>query len=855
MIDKHIKNTTNQLKNSDITCRKCFYPESGPAKSIIVNALIKLYDNNLCVLMNEQRHDGEHLKYQCLKSGKPLTVCDTSVISGMKPDAKFVIYLNDVTDGVIRHAITLTDTQMQRCITRARLTQAYKQATEEMTDIITISNVDDVVLQYMQSNWNSHTESCAMKKLRELYFALLGDDFSNITFNTEQKCITIYTAKHLGDVIETLFADCIQKVKKSFLNEDLEIGYPSVSSTTRVILGAGGVTREVLLPAQSRCVLIRKTGHDVMVRDHVIKKMERYGPVSKVDEYNGDDDMWGKVTFETSVGSNAALADSTISSSMLLQSDVYQYEDKATLSDNLYTIISESSFCAHASRQRDPKENLHMEMKAFADRIVRRLETTMPSGRAKVKMHIPRPDDDYIKCTVIFPEFHLLSSGEDAVKGGKVNPINVTSVHGNHDNICPTFSLQINKKLYALMNEQIHQINADCKSAVTCTRVSDTADVKLTYECSDVVPLHTVKRKLNAVLYPKQIQISRKQNKRLSQDSVKLHLKYVELANNVLITVQVNAVSIYGSQTNGASVQKHIKGYLDTNTAIWHALQLDDINSIEARKVVDMVQDSKADFETNHITHVNYWLEKNVLLFEGILDSSKVIEMFLSKKVPLIKSISSVTNQPVEDDMCAVCLCPIEGISFTPQTCKHTFCMGCIRQNVEVAITNGTFPVVCPHCSEEMCLRDLYKLGESCSIDVRKLAEKSLNTFVEANPAYSYCSGLRCNGVCIDGDASADYIPCSTCLVEHCKLCKLNRHTGETCDEHQQKIFHILQWQREDPKNHKLCPKCNMPIEKTGGCNNVYCSFCHTSICWQCLASFSASDACYNHMANENHHD
>lgn len=50
-------------------------------------------------------------------------------------------------------------------------------------------------------------------------------------------------------------------------------------------------------------------------------------------------------------------------------------------------------------------------------------------------------------------------------------------------------------------------------------------------------------------------------------------------------------------------------------------------------------------------------------------------------------------------------------------------------------------------------------------------------------------------------------------------------------------------------KNSSPCPGCNMAIEKNGGCNHMYCIYCHTHYCHVCHAmgidySHFGSEAC-----------
>jgi ATP-dependent RNA helicase DHX8/PRP22 len=51
-----------------------------------------------------------------------------------------------------------------------------------------------------------------------------------------------------------------------------------------------------------------------------------------------------------------------------------------------------------------------------------------------------------------------------------------------------------------------------------------------------------------------------------------------------------------------------------------------------------------------------------------------------------------------------------------------------------------------------------------------------------------------------------------------------------------------------DPQNRSLCPRCNVGIEKNGGCMHVECRACHSHICWRCKKHFEDSASCYGHL-------
>jgi len=52
----------------------------------------------------------------------------------------------------------------------------------------------------------------------------------------------------------------------------------------------------------------------------------------------------------------------------------------------------------------------------------------------------------------------------------------------------------------------------------------------------------------------------------------------------------------------------------------------------------------------------------------------------------------------------------------------------------------------------------------------------------------------------------------------------------------------------------KLCPKCESPIEKNGGCNHMSCRKCKAEFCWACMtlwASHNHSMACTRYVEDE----
>ena len=56
------------------------------------------------------------------------------------------------------------------------------------------------------------------------------------------------------------------------------------------------------------------------------------------------------------------------------------------------------------------------------------------------------------------------------------------------------------------------------------------------------------------------------------------------------------------------------------------------------------------------------------------------------------------------------------------------------------------------------------------------------------------------------------------------------------------------QWKKKHQA--KTCP-CGATIEKTEGCNHMYCIACKSHLCWNCLEKFPTKTATYNHLTDK----
>ena len=145
------------------------------------------------------------------------------------------------------------------------------------------------------------------------------------------------------------------------------------------------------------------------------------------------------------------------------------------------------------------------------------------------------------------------------------------------------------------------------------------------------------------------------------------------------------------------------------------------------------------------------------------------------------------------------------------------------------------FPPRC--CNERIQLHHARKVLPMTMIT--RFAEKETEY---GTPNRTYCH--RCNTFIPpqiqDGnnEATARAV-CPSCQAATCTGCKAESHLG-ACreDEHQGQLRRLTQ-----EMNWKVCPSCNIVVERTGGCNHITCT-CGHEFCYNCGMSFHAC-SCY----------
>ena len=235
---------------------------------------------------------------------------------------------------------------------------------------------------------------------------------------------------------------------------------------------------------------------------------------------------------------------------------------------------------------------------------------------------------------------------------------------------------------------------------------------------------------------------------------------------------------------------------------------------------------------------------------QGYVEAKKLIGSLLREKFGSKNKLGSME--------CCACFCDVVPPSCRLRSCGHVYCETCVKIHLAVSAENKIFPVVCvkEDCGKPMSWQDMQFVCDNDTAAFRKLLKSAVDFYIVQNKGkVKYCGTKDCGSV-YRCTAEGKSFHCSLCDVTWCTKCHVPYHTGITCAVN--KLVntdnfdpHVKEWILDDPKKRKICPKCETGIEKISGCNNIHCTNCKASICWNCLKHFDDGSQCYSHLEEE----
>ena len=165
--------------------------------------------------------------------------------------------------------------------------------------------------------------------------------------------------------------------------------------------------------------------------------------------------------------------------------------------------------------------------------------------------------------------------------------------------------------------------------------------------------------------------------------------------------------------------------------------------------------------------------------------------------------------------------------------CMHVFHKECISLSIKAKIKNNELEILCPmdDCLKKLSVEDMHTFLDKSLIT--KYYELTFKEYVSLNHKdTSWCPTPNCNAVFMFLN-NTNYYECPACKIEYCLKCRVQFHTGLTCQQFKDKGVDKSFEEFVKGAKFKQCPQCNYWVEKASGCNHMTCR-CKKQFCYLC---------------------
>ncbi|XP_028411294.1 E3 ubiquitin-protein ligase arih1l-like [Dendronephthya gigantea] len=218
-----------------------------------------------------------------------------------------------------------------------------------------------------------------------------------------------------------------------------------------------------------------------------------------------------------------------------------------------------------------------------------------------------------------------------------------------------------------------------------------------------------------------------------------------------------------------------------------------------------------------------------------------LVQSTMKKVQRLSRSNSASTSAAV----CDICLQSATSLqSFQGLECGHEFCARCWKEYLTSKIMDEKKEnIACPAVKCDILVNETF-VGRILNDEIvkRKYHHLIANSFVVNNRLIKWCPAPDCMNAVKASYSDANAVTC-LCGHEFCFGCAEPVHEPVNCSL-------LKRWIKkcnDDSEtanwisaNTKECPKCQVTIEKNGGCNHMVCrnSNCKADFCWVCLGAW-----------------
>jgi len=189
----------------------------------------------------------------------------------------------------------------------------------------------------------------------------------------------------------------------------------------------------------------------------------------------------------------------------------------------------------------------------------------------------------------------------------------------------------------------------------------------------------------------------------------------------------------------------------------------------------------------------------------------------------------------------STCFICYEPLNQPTSPCGCRICNPCWSQVIITKIQDSNFLheiITCPgtKCQKELPIMSLYsKMPKSLRNNIDQV---TLSAYFSNTPDIRRCPSQNCDyaGVLEISSYCPGNLKCDACGMTwrdkaHFSRTEKLQESMDHLTKHRNETFSML-WKRFKAKK---CPKCQVLVSKTGGCDHLTCTRCRYNFCWICL--------------------
>ncbi|KAJ6641343.1 putative E3 ubiquitin-protein ligase ariadne-2 [Pseudolycoriella hygida] len=346
-------------------------------------------------------------------------------------------------------------------------------------------------------------------------------------------------------------------------------------------------------------------------------------------------------------------------------------------------------------------------------------------------------------------------------------------------------------------------------------------------------------------------------------------MKVRSILNNQLINMSNDSDMDYSSEDNECEYDYYNTGVADVDIEQIDRKNMDseylEFKCLNVEEVEKLLNES-----VEHLSNTIHLMPSlaKVLLLEHSWQANEIIEKYnRNPNALLIRSrikphnaparkpssnehMSSTSHQSSSQPVCSVCTSSQPSQNFFNLSCGHPFCKECWASHFETQINQGISTAI--GCMASKCnvrVPEELVLSLLTKPNIRdKYQQFTFSDYVKSHPQLRFCPGANCQIIIQCKIMEPKKATCSSCNISFCFKCGSDYHAPTDC----QVIKKWLTKCADDSEtanyisaHTKDCPKCNICIEKNGGCNHMQCFSCRYDFCWMCMGDWKTHGSEY----------